>query len=264
MGQFPGPTSLRPETVGQSDDIHGRHVAQSVQTELAQFIPDFVRNGQQVHRLGRQETGRIWRRFCRPQGLAGTGGDVSGKLSVSHAGPGRQVLGHCVQQGRYQAGLAAVQGFQSVQAHVGRAKLRPLYPVADSLQGQEHPVENPPVGGLVRFQHYPVILAGQSLLQGHSVDYARGGGEMVDDQGPALRAVNYESGLVLQVGLPSHLHLGPKVGNQDAGDFHAASSRIEEPGTGGNQGLPCPVGTMLRADPGFRVRQLLCSRGRRL
>ena len=84
-------------------------------------------------------------------------------------------------------------------------------------------MEHPAVAGFFRLQHGPVSLAGHGLLQGHSGSYPGSGGEVVDDQGPAPGPVNDEDGPVLQVGLPSHLHLGPQVGDQHAGDFHAAS-----------------------------------------
>ena len=42
-------------------------------------------------------------------------------------------------EGSCQAGFAAVQRFQPVQPHIGRAKPRSFHPVADSLQGYEHP-----------------------------------------------------------------------------------------------------------------------------
>ena len=253
LSQFPSPLACRSEAVGERIDLHGRHVAQGVQPEPAQFRSECCGKGQQVHRLGRQEAGRVRGDLGSSQGLAGAGGDVGRKLGVSHADAGRQVLGNGVQQSRYQAGLAAVQCFQPVQSHICDTKFRPLHPVADSLQGREHPVELPPVGGLVRFQYDPVGLAGQRFLNGHTRCHPGSGGKVVDDQGPALGPAGYQDGLVLQVWPLSHLHLGPQVGAQDAGDFHAASLAGVSDGSG-NGNRPRPVSTMLRAVPGLRVR----------
>ena len=61
----------------------------------------------------------------------------------------------------HQRVLTAVHGLQPVEAHVGRARSGPLHPVADSLQGEEHLVEHPAVGGLVRFQNGAVDVPGQ-------------------------------------------------------------------------------------------------------
>ena len=51
-----------------------------------------------------------------------------GKLGMPHADPRTQVLRHGVQEGAHEAGLAAVELLQAVQADVGCARLRPPPP----------------------------------------------------------------------------------------------------------------------------------------
>ena len=91
---------------------------------------------------GARKPAASWRYSGRPQGTAAPSSYEGRKLALPDAGAWRQLLGHRVQQGRYQPGLPAVQLFQPIQADVGRAQLRPFHPVADSLQGREHPVEH--------------------------------------------------------------------------------------------------------------------------
>ena len=224
-GEFPRPLTLRAEAVDERFLLHGRHVAQGVQAKATHLLPGCRGKGQQVNGVRREEMSHLRGNPDRPHGLAGSGRHVSRKLGLSHADAGRQVPGHRVQQGRHQPGLAAVHGLQTVQPHVGRTQFRRFHPVADPLQGEEHPVELPPVGRFIGFQNGPVGLAGQGLLQGHSGGHVGRGREMVDDQGPAPGAVNDDDGTVLQVGLPPHLYPGPQMGGQDAGDLHVASSR---------------------------------------
>ena len=107
-----------------------------------------------------------------------------GKLGMSHADPRAQVLRHGVQQSAHEAGLAAVELLQAVQADVGRARLRPLHPVADPLQGGEDLLVHPLVGGLVGLQDDGAGVARQGLLQGHAHRNPRRCGEGVDDHGP--------------------------------------------------------------------------------
>ena len=62
----------------------------------------------------------------------------AGKLSVAHPDTRVQVAGDGVQQGGDYSGLAAIQGFQAVQAHVGDAlksafSTRSLTPWRDSM-----------------------------------------------------------------------------------------------------------------------------------
>ena len=115
-------------------------------------------------------------------------------------------------------------------------------------------MEHPAVGGLVRFQNRAVDVPGQGLFQGHSRSHPRGGGKVVNDQGPTLGAVDDHDGQVLQVGLPSHLHLGPQVGDQHAGHPHASSSRAGEssrqrPAQGGQRYAPGGAGNPGRVFP---------------
>ena len=223
-GELPRPGARTSEAVAEGLPLHGRHVSQGAQAKAAHLRRDRGGDREQVHRAGRQETGRVRRDPGCSQGRAGPGGNEGGKLGVSHAGPGLQVPGHGVQQGGHQRVLAAVQGFQPVQAHVGCAQSGALDPVADSLQGEEHPVEYSPVSGLIGFQYRAVGVPGQGLFQGHARRRPVGGGKVVDDQGPALGAVHHQGGAVLQVGLPLHLQLGPQVGDQHAGHPHDCSS----------------------------------------
>ena len=149
---------------------------------------------------------------------------------MTHSDPGPQVLGDGVQQGVHQPGLAAVQGLQPVQAHVGGSQFRFLHPVADSLEGLQDPPENPPVVGLVRLQDRPADLAGEGLLRGHPRRDALGGREVVDDQHPALGAQGDHDGQLSQVGMPPHLQLGPEVGDEHAGDTPVCSIGVRSGG----------------------------------
>ena len=268
VGEFPRPPARRAEPAGQGLRLHGGHVPQGVESEAAQVRPDPGGNGQEVHRVGRQEGGGVGRDPDRPQGAGGAGRHEGGELGVGHSGPGLQVLGRRVQQGVDRPGLAAVQVFQPVQAGVGRAQLVPLHPVADSLQGGEHPVEDPAVGGLVGFQERAAGLAGPGLLQGHARGYAGGGREAVSDQGPSPGTVDDQCGPVLQVGVPVQLHPGPQVGDQHAGDPQEAPATGESwataIGPAGNADRPRGVRTVLRAEPGTRVRNPSSSSCRRL
>ena len=105
----------RSEAVGQRLHFYRLHVPQGVQAEAAHLPLNSGGDGKQVHRLGGEETGHVRRDPGGPQGTAAPGRGVGGKLGVTHADAGHQVLGNGVQQGVRQPGLAPVQGFQPVR-----------------------------------------------------------------------------------------------------------------------------------------------------
>ena len=103
-------------------------------------------------------------------------------------------------------------------------------------------MEHPAVAGLVGVNNNRGGLAGHGLFQGHVGGDTFGGRETVCDQGLALGAVNDDDGLVPQVGMLPHLHPGPQVGDQDAGDFssrfpaHRRSRGVGVPPEGSSPG----------------------------
>ena len=82
---------------------------------------------------GARKASRVDGDPCRLEGLARPGCDEGRELGVCHANPWGQVSGDGGQQGVDDPVLAAVQSFQAVQTGVGRAQLRALHAVADSL-----------------------------------------------------------------------------------------------------------------------------------
>ena len=107
--------------------------------------------------------------------------------------------------------------------NVGYTQVGPLHAVADPLHGGEHLVEHFPVGLIVRFQDHGVRLAGQGLLQGHSRSNAPARGKMVYYDRPWPGAVHDDGWAVLQVGMASHLHLGPQVSDENTGYLQDSS-----------------------------------------
>ena len=221
--ELPRPPARPPELIGQQVRPHGGRVPHGAQPKAPHGRRDRRGEGEEVDGVGRQERSRVVGDPGRAVGRAGPCRHEGGKLGVPHADPRAQVLRHGVQESADEAGLAAVELLQAVQADVGRARLRPLHPVADPLQGGEDLLVHPLVGGLVGLQDGGVGVAGQGLLQGHPRGHSRGGGEGVDDHGPPPGAVDDDGGGSLQLGLSSQLDLGPEVGDEHAGDLHGGS-----------------------------------------
>ena len=195
-----------------------------MQPEAEEAIADIAGEGQEVDGAGREEGVDVGGNRDGLRSPAGAGSDEGGELGVGHADPWRQVPGDGLPQGAHERALAAMQGLEAVETHVGRAQLRPLHPVADPLQGGERLLEYAPVGGLVRLQHGRVRAPRESLLQRHARDHPGGGREGVHHQGLPLGAVDDHGGARPQVGLPSQLDLGSEVADEHAGDPQGRSS----------------------------------------
>ena len=253
LRQVPGQPAFLAEPVDEHFLPQGGHVPQGAEAEAAQFRPHRHRDGQQVNRVEGQKTGHIPGDLLRAQGPTESRRHQSGKLALAHPDPGFQVRGRRVEQGIDQPGLAAVHGFQPVQPHVGRAQLRRLHPVADSLQGAEQLPEHPPVGGRVGLQDDAAGLPGPGLLQRHPGGHSGGGRKVVHHQGPGLAAVHNQDRLARQVGLPAQFHLGPQVRDQHTGDPQDSSPTGKSAGSGASA-RPRSVRTRPRAMPGRRVR----------
>ena len=179
--------------------------------------------GEKVDGVGSEEGRRIRGNPGGPLGPAHQGCEKGGEFALSQSHPWMEVLGCGVKQGADQTGIAAVHTLQSIQAHVGCAQLRPLHPVADTLERSEHTVEYPLIRGLVGFKDDGARVMGDGLLQGHPRRYTGGCWEGVDDQGPALGAVHDDGGPVRKVRLFSQLDLGPQMGDEHTGDPQGAS-----------------------------------------
>ena len=197
-----------------------------VQAQASHLGLHFGRDVEEVDRMRCKEGRRVLRHPGRPVSPARPGGHIGRELRVCNGQARPEVLGNGVQQGRDDTGLASVQPLQPVDAHIGRADLGRLNPVAHPLEGPEHLIEDPSVVRLVGVQHDGARLSGHGLLQGHPGHQFRSAGKTVDDHGSRPRSVSVDDqdGSVLQVGLPAHLHLRSQVSDEHAGDPHGSTS----------------------------------------
>ena len=151
------------------------------------------------------------RRSERP---ARPGSDEGRELGVGHADARVQVRGDGVQQRGDDSGLTAVKIVQTVQSHVGDAQLVPLHTVADPLERAEDLLEYQAVVRLVGVQNDGIRCGGTWPVPRSSPQPRRtppGSGPPPRGRARGLTALDDDDGTVLQMGMPSHLHLGSRV-----------------------------------------------------
>ena len=132
-GEVPRPSARPPELVEEEVPLHRGHVSHGMEAEAAHGGLHVRGDGQEVDEVGRKEGGRVRWDPGRARPLGRSGCDEGRELGVGRANPRGKVSGNGLQQGGDNPVLAAVEGFEAVQARVGLPQLRSFHAVADSL-----------------------------------------------------------------------------------------------------------------------------------